>query len=194
MAILYGDLSLSVVEGFPSYAVSRDGRIFSLDYRHQGIIRELRPAVTRGYCYVNLWRDRKVSQQAVHRLVAVAFIPTEDGKPHVNHRNLNKSDNRAENLEWCSHAENIAHAAARGRMKATQARRQSCQGVGARTGAENGRKSGPKRAKLTAAQVQEVRERLAAGGVTQRSLAREMGVSDQTISNVVRGKRTVYAL
>lgn len=44
------------------------------------------------------------------------------------------------------------------------------------------------RVKLTDAQVQEVKERYASGGVTQQQLAKDYGVSQYTISRVVNGK------
>ncbi len=42
----------------------------------------------------------------IHRLVAEYFIPNPAGKKYVNHINCNRSDNRSENLEWCTAKEN----------------------------------------------------------------------------------------
>lgn len=60
-----------------------------------------------GYKVLNLYWDGQYHRRYVHRLVAQAFIPNPDNLPQVNHINEIKSDNRVENLEWCSAKYNI---------------------------------------------------------------------------------------
>lgn len=64
----------------------------------------------RGYYSVDLCKDGKVKTISVHRLVATAFLPQGEGQTQVNHKNANKNDNRAANLEWCTPQENVDHA------------------------------------------------------------------------------------
>ena len=59
-----------------------------------------------GYERVELWKENKGRKFSVHRLVAEAFIPNPEHKPEVNHLDENKSNNRADNLEWCTNVEN----------------------------------------------------------------------------------------
>lgn len=44
---------------------------------------------------------------SIHRLVAIHFIDNPDNLPCVNHKNEIKTDNRAKNLEWCTHGYNV---------------------------------------------------------------------------------------
>ena len=64
---------------------------------------------SKGYVRANLKKDGKRYDFTIHRLVAIAFIPNPLNKPQVNHINGVKTDNRVENLEWCTNSENIIH-------------------------------------------------------------------------------------
>ena len=64
----------------------------------------------RGYLQVCLTKDKKSKKKLVHRLVAEAFLRKIEGKEYVNHIDGNKSNNRVDNLEWCTRSENQTHA------------------------------------------------------------------------------------
>ena len=64
----------------------------------------------KGYCRVTLCRGGERHKVLVHVLVAQAFIENPHSFPFVNHRNGDKANNGAANLEWCSEAYNQHHA------------------------------------------------------------------------------------
>ena len=59
---------------------------------------------------VCLWKDGKEKTYLVSRLVAMSFLPMPFDKLTVNHIDGNPSNNRIDNLEWCTHQENVQHA------------------------------------------------------------------------------------
>lgn len=61
------------------------------------------------YQGVNLHKNGEAKNMHVHRLVAEAFIPNPYNFPIVNHIDENPSNNRAENLEWCTQKQNQNH-------------------------------------------------------------------------------------
>lgn len=104
------------VVGFEGlYEVSDFGRVRSLarvvhmkDGRNKSVpAKVLKPTLYAvGYYALNLWRDNKRHAVYVHQLVAQAFHGNADGLV-VNHINMDKTDNRPQNLEWVSRGDNI---------------------------------------------------------------------------------------
>ena len=62
-----------------------------------------------GYLYVHIRiSNLGINKMAkIHRLVAEAFIPNPNKYPIINHKNEIKTDNRVENLEWCTYKYNV---------------------------------------------------------------------------------------
>lgn len=65
---------------------------------------------------VSLWKDGKCKDWLIARLVAMTFLGIPKETDTVNHKNGNRLDNRVENLEWLSLADNIRHAFDNGLM------------------------------------------------------------------------------
>lgn len=98
------------IKDFPGYYITDDGKVYSRNYHKTGRIKQMTPSKDgKGYLFVPLCKNGKRYLKKVHRLVAEAFIPNPDNKDQINHISGNKTDNRIQNLEWCSCEENIHH-------------------------------------------------------------------------------------
>jgi hypothetical protein len=102
------------------YSVSSHGRIRSNARRvstglgrYRGVGERIMKTCISKKGYVILVANFYGKQRSVqvHQAVAIAFISNPINKPSVNHKNGDKTDNHAENLEWVTVYENNYHAA-----------------------------------------------------------------------------------
>lgn len=105
------------------YQVSNLGRVRSLPVKNK--TKRLSGKVlvkmsnNSGYELVNL--SRKIFY--VHRLVAKAFIENPNDYPCVNHKDENKANNIADNLEWCTHKYNSNYGTRKERIALNESRK-----------------------------------------------------------------------
>ena len=162
------------------YRISNLGRVKSLERQvsHDGIT-WIQPerimchwcGTTSLYDCVRLYKGGVGKKFSVHRLVAQHFLPDWNPGLEVNHIDGNRDNNRADNLEMCTHQRNMEHAIAGGLKR------------------DYGEKS--VNAKLTNGQAEEIRVRYSSGQASQNSLAKQYGVSRQTVSAIIRYKKYI---
>ena len=102
--------------GVNGVEVSQLGKVRTLDrigsresgtYSKKGHI--LKQSNANGYLLVTIPVDGKFTTKGVHRLVAQTFIPNPYGLPEVNHKDCDRKNNNAINLEWCNHSYNAQY-------------------------------------------------------------------------------------
>jgi hypothetical protein len=125
--------------------------------------------VGKGYYVLTLAKDGKKTTHLVHRLVAGAFLPNPENKPHVNHKDGEHTlDNKIDNLEWATVKENADHAW--------------------ENGLTNNRGSNNGMSRLDEAGICEIHTLLKTG-MNQREVAEKVGVSRPLVSMISTGKR-----
>lgn len=91
-----------VIPDFPDYEVSNIGNV-----RRVGKSENLKPQIQKdGRKRIHLSKNGKAYWRQIYRLMAICFIPNTNNYPLIDHINRNPSDNRIENLRWCSHTQN----------------------------------------------------------------------------------------
>lgn len=110
------------VAGFEGlYKVSNFGRVRAIGRGlRRGCIMTDKFDKLDGYMHLSLTKDGVPHHFVIHRLVAIAFIPNPDNKPTVNHKDFNRCNNRAENLEWMTQKENNRYSIEAGHRKYTE--------------------------------------------------------------------------
>ena len=106
------------IEGFEGYyQISNMGRVKSLERTvwngrgYQKVPEKILEGGDNGYGYlkVELCKEGKVKTCRIHRLVAMAFIPNPNNLPEVNHKDKIRTNNKVENLEWCTSQYNVEY-------------------------------------------------------------------------------------
>lgn len=97
------------------YEVSDEGRVRSLNFRkRRGLVVVMKTATNRdGYACLSFGKKNV----RVHSLVAEAFLGPRPPRYDVNHKDGNKSNNRLDNIEYCTESQNTQHSFARGLQK-----------------------------------------------------------------------------
>lgn len=164
---------VSGFEGF--YEVSDAGQVRSVArsfMQRSGTVRAfpsvvLKPKVQRKTRYLTVMlRDATTGRKGeftVHALVAAAFLPARPDGAEVRHMDGSRDNNRADNLEWGTHADNMRDQYVHGTRIASTWHHKS---------------------KLTADQVQEIRASSKSGA----EIARELGLSVSTVCRARKGK------
>lgn len=158
-----GDLELwKAVDGYEGlYEVSNLGRV-------KGLLRGkiLSPKINckTGYLEVNLYSRGKPKTYSVHRLVAIAFIPCGDVALEINHIDENKSNNRVNNLEWCTRYYNTNYGKRNDKL------------------CEHMRKT---RSKVSTKDVEKIK--LLRDNKSVREIAHMFGISDSQVYRILKG-------
>jgi hypothetical protein len=155
------------------YEVSDLGRVRSFQRAKQGqppAVLESHPN-RNGYIRVRLFRNGQRQYGSVHRLVCQAFRGEALPGMQVNHIDGNKANNRLDNLEYATPRENNLHALYQlGKLETLP------------------RGEANKAAKLTEADVIQLRELWASGNVRRRELAEMFSISETSIRRIVSGQ------
>jgi hypothetical protein len=131
----------------PSFILYDDGRMFSekrniflktrerrhgyLAYLFRDLTENKEAKITISNKINRVYISKKGVRRAfsIHRLLAEHFIPNPNNYPEVNHKNGIKTDNRLENLEWCTHSYNCKHAVNTGLHKMRRGKENKLYGI-----------------------------------------------------------------
>lgn len=174
------EIRSSIIQGYGKnkYKVFEDGTVVSLGrigargYIVKDKILTPHPN-SNNYLRVSMNLSGKNKDYFVHRLVAECFIPNPDNKRIVNHKDGNKSNNNASNLEWATSSENNRHAFRTGLKTPTM-----------HIGKDNWN------SKLDEYKAEWIKEHYIKGDKTygQTALARKFGVAQSSIWAVINNK------
>jgi len=109
------------LDNFSRYKISDTALVMNIRTK-----RFLKGCKSHGYVKIVLFSDNQEDEKhsfALHRVVATLFCPNTEQNPIVNHKDGNKLNNNADNLEWITVRENTQHASKMGLLKPTNQRK-----------------------------------------------------------------------
>ena len=113
------------IEGYKGlYQISNLGNVKSLHCNKEKIMKLTIRSKNYPYYFVGLLKNGKRKYFAVHRLVAMMFIPNPNNYEQVDHLDGNKLNNNVENLEWVTPKENTNRAWQKGLAHNTKYQRE----------------------------------------------------------------------
>ena len=103
------------------YEVSTHGNVRCVNYRNSGMSKVMKMHLTKhNYYMITLRQGGKNVNRSVHRLVALTWIANPNNLPEIDHINSNPSDNRVENLRWCTKEDNLSNPATKEKRQNTK--------------------------------------------------------------------------
>lgn len=157
------------IENYTNYLVDEQGYVYSIKGK------KIKPTrIKTGYLYVGLYTSGKRCFLAIHRLVAIQFLPNPENKCCVNHKDGDKENNHVTNLEWVTMSENTKHAYENGLIKSSFLK------------GEKHRSS-----KLLDSDILQIREYYFLKKYTQKELSLIYNVSQKHISAIINNKTRV---
>lgn len=153
------------IKGYEKYYVTHRGDII----RNNKVLKQSFNQIKNGYLTVTLCEYGKPKKFYVHRLVAKAFVPNKSNRPHINHKDGNKSNNHYKNLEWCTQKENNRHSR--------------------KIGTTNDYGENSKNSKLSLNDIKAIKILLKENKYTGVSIAKLFGVSSSCIYQIKAGRR-----